>query len=165
MKHTCGCQVWTSPSMIPHNQLQMYRLQLSLVPTNYWQEQSDSDYFPLPLPLLPNPFIVMQANPIPWCEGFYGSPFCAGPQDMPVPHWQQWQHQYHDQPPSSGPSRTRAKQQKRAFRKAGVPYSSQKAGASSGTVGGDRSNNNTRNRIGKVWRTPSKNLLMIDHKT
>ena len=132
------------------------------------QEQSDSDYFPLPLPLLPNPFIVMQANPIPWCEGFYGSPFCAGPQDMPVPHWQQWQHQYHDQPPSSGPSRTwakAAKQQRRAFRKAGVPYSSQKAGASSGTVGGDRSNNNTRNRIGKVWRTSSKNLLMIDHKT
>ena len=157
--------------MIPHNQLQMYRLQLSLVPTNYWQEQSDSDYFPLPLPvpLLPNPFIVMQANPIPWCEGFYGSPFCAGPQEMPVPHWQQsrWQHQHHDQAPGPGPSRTRrANQQRGAFRKAGAPYSSSNhVRASSGTVGGGRSNNKTRKWIGKVWRTPSKNLLMIDHKT
>ena len=144
----------------------MYRLQLSLVPTYYWQEQSDSDYFPLPLPvpLLPEPFMQMQANPIPWCEGFYGSPFCAGPQEMPVPHWQQCQWQ-HDQVPSPGPSRTRANQQRGAIRKTGAPYHNQILRESSGRVKNDRFNNKTRKWIGKVWRTPSKNLLMIDNKT
>ena len=152
----------------------MYRLQLSLVPTNHWQEQSDSDYFPLPLPvpLLPNPFIVMQANPIPWCEGFYGSPFCARrsrPQEMPVPgvpHWQQ-QHQHHDQAPSPGPSRTRrtrrANQQRGAFQRWGLHMQTIYAHhleRSEATVPTTRRENGLAR-----YENPSKNLLMTDHKT
>lgn len=177
----------------------MYKLQLSSVPTN----QEQSDFLPLPLPVL-NPFTYMQASPIPWwglygspfCAGpqgmpahwqqwqqyqhqydrapnsgpsrmgLYGSPFSAGPQGMPVAHWQQWQHQpeYYDRAPSSGPSRTRrANQQRKGFRKAETPYSEPKKRELSGTVKDDRSNDNTGEGVGKVWRTPSTNLhIYID---
>ena len=103
----------------------MYKLIFSVVATNQQQ--------PLPLPSSVNPFIMqrllkLQANTMPWYEGFYSFPFCgicAGP----VYQWTARQH--HAQTdfdhqlgpklgalywaPSSGPS---CNQNRKGFRKA-----------------------------------------------
>jgi len=142
----------------------MYRHHLSMIPTN--QSQS----LPLP-PLLVNPFtVLMQANPIPWCEGLYYLPFSAGsavyqPYGGPY-HWQV-PTMAQQRAPSSGPSRTWANQQRQGFRKAETPYLNNER-KSSGTVKDDRStginpgmarigtNNDRGCDVGKVWRSPSK---------
>jgi hypothetical protein len=140
----------------------MYKLQFSLVPTVTNQRQSES-YYPLVPPLV-NPFTVMQpmqANSIlnPWCEGLYCMPFGAGP----LYHWQpyygtgpyHWQDsEMNQRAPSSGPSRTRANQQRKEFRKAGTPYlQNVRKSSARGTVEDDRSNDNMGCEVGKVWRT------------
>ena len=141
----------------------MHKFQLSkstMDPTNQRQQ-------PLPPPLyVVNPFVMMQhllelqANTIPWCEGLYGLPFCAGPAYQGMD--QQHQHQY--RAPCSGPSRN---QHSIGSRKAEALYLNKTTHESSGMIAEDRStgihpghapigaNDNT--RAGKVRRTPSRN--------
>ena len=130
---------------------------------------------PLPPPHSVNPFVMqyllelLQANTIPWCEDFYGSPFCGGPvyQEMA----QQNQHQY--RAPSPGPSRN---QRSKGSRKTEAQYLYNNLHESSGTIAGDDrstgihpdharigASNNT--GAGKVWRTPSRDPLMADHNS
>ena len=140
----------------------MHVIQLSLVPMSQQQ--------PLPPPTSVNPFIIQQllesqANIMPWCEGFYGLPFCAGPVYQAMA--QQHQHQYRAR--SSGPSRS---QHSKRFRKAETQYRHHNIHELSGMIAEDHStgthpghawigaNDNT--GVGKVWRTPSKNPLMVD---
>ena len=142
----------------------MHKFQLSkstMDPTNQRQQ-------PLPPPLyVVNPFVMMQhllelqANTIPWYEGFYSSPFCAGPVYQGMMD-QQLQHQY--RAPCSGPGRN---QRSRGSRKAEALYLYRNSHESSGTIAEDRSagihpghapigaNDNT--RAVKVRRTPSRN--------
>ena len=141
----------------------MHKLQLSKLtmdPTNQRQQLLP------PPPYVVNPFVMMQhllelqANTIPWCEGLYSLPFCAGPVYQGMA--QQLQHQY--RAPSSGPSRN---QRSRGSRKAEALYLYNLIHESSGTIAEDRStgihpgharigaNDNT--RAGKVRRTPSRN--------
>jgi hypothetical protein len=140
----------------------MYSLQLSWVPAN-------QQLLPPPWPLFVDPFLMQQllqspANAMPWC--FYSLPFC------PVPVYQEIAQQNQDQyrtPKNSGPSR---KQHKKRFHKAEPLHPYQHIHESSRTIRKDRStgtnlghagigaSNNT--RVGKVWRTPSKNPIMID---
>ena len=117
---------------------------------------------PLPPPPSVNPFVMQyllelfQANTIPWCEDFYGLPFCAGPVYQGIDQ----QHQYQYRAPSPGPSRN---QHSRGSRKAEALYHYNNEHESSGMIAGDRSAgihpgharigaiDNT--GAGKVWRT------------
>ena len=71
---------------------------------------------PLPAPPSLNFFIMqqrlleLQANTTPWCHGFYGLPFCAGPVYQVMA-----QHQYQYRSPSSG---SRRHQRSKGFREA-----------------------------------------------
>jgi hypothetical protein len=92
---------------------------------------------PLPTPPSLNFFIMqqqlleLQANTIPWCQGFYGLPFCAGPVYQVMA--QQHQHQYRG--PSSGPSRN---QRSKGFREAEAQTLYNILHESSGAIAGDR---------------------------
>ena len=164
----------------------MYNYQRSMDPILVNQQQP----FPLPppLPIMMDPFVMMhwqfsmsQAYAMPAYYhhdgGFSESSFriSAGPVTPPVyqgmapgHHWQP-QHQY-QRAPSSGPSRAR---QHRRSSKAEPPYHYHLTHESSGTIGEDRSTGvypghaqigTSRNKsgIGKVWRTPSKNPLIVE---
>jgi hypothetical protein len=155
----------------------MYNLkpQLFAVPTNHWQQQ--------PPPFV-NPFmhwqqllsLQSQANIMPWCEpeDFYGLSFCpVYPSQGMAQHWQHHdQHQQYQaqRPPSSGPSRT--SKQHRRIHKAEALYTNHNKHELSGKVTENRSTGtdpgtawisaNDNSRVGKVWRTPSENPLIID---
>jgi hypothetical protein len=183
----------------------MYKLQLSLVPTNQLEQlEQQLELLSLPPPSVNYYFIMQQllesqASTVPWCEGFYSWPFYAAPAYQGMA--QEYQHQYrapssgtsrmgehrpfyaapvyqgmaqeyqhpsqYYRAPSSGPRRTG--KHRKGFRKAEAPNRNQLTHESSETVAEDRStgihpgharigaNNNT--RVGKVWRTPSKNPI------
>jgi hypothetical protein len=145
----------------------MHRLQLSEM--DPWNQRQ-----PLPPPPSVNPFIIqqlleLQANTMPWCEGFSGLPFCACSvcQGMAQHHHHQYQ-----APSSAGPSRN---QRSKGSRKAEALYHYSFIHESSATITGDRStgihpgyarigaNDNT--GAEKVRRTPSRNPLMADHNS
>jgi hypothetical protein len=130
-----------------------------------------------------NPFDIMMQQllelqaTMPWREGYYGMPFCAGPiyQGM----GQQNQHQYQaaipSRAPSSGPSGPSRSQRKKRSRKAEPPLPYKYTHESFGTIAGGRSTgiHPGHARIGashntgaeKVWRTPPlTHPLMTDHK-
>jgi hypothetical protein len=82
----------------------MYKLQISLVPTN---QQLEQQLLSLPPPSI-NYFIMQQllesqASTVPWCDGFYGWPFYAAPVYQGMA--QEYQHPSHWQyrAPNSGP--------------------------------------------------------------
>ena len=150
-----------------HNQpsTSMYKLQISLVPIN--QRQTGPRY----VHSSPSPIIMQEILPCQCCGGFFSCPFCVsavpiGYQGM-APSQQYQQDQYQER--SSGPSRN---QNRNGHHKAETLYSNHLAHESSGTVlhdgftgfnlGNPRIDANDRSGKGKVWRTPSKNPLMID---
>ena len=127
-----------------------------------------------PLPVVPpllNPFVMQQllqsqANAM---SQFYGLPSYAGPADQGMAPTQQIQHQYYHRAPTSGPRRN----QRGGFREAEPLHPNQFLYESSRTVADGRStgidpgnawiNSNDNPRVRKVWRTPSKNPLFVDH--
>ena len=135
---------------------------------------------PLPLPFLVSAdadtmqhLLTLQA--MPWCGGFYLMPYDAGPQvvpqGVPAASEQQNKSQYQEAPSLAGPSRN----QRKRFRKAEPSHNDNQYYESPGTMAEDRStgvdtghawigaNNTNDARIGKVWRTPTKNPLIVDH--
>ena len=135
---------------------------------------------PLPLPLTVSAdadtmqqLLMLQA--MPWCGGFYLMPHDAipqvVPQEVPAATEQQNENQYQEAPSSAaGPSRN----QRKRFRKA-EPTHNNHSYESPGMMAEDHSagvdtghawigtNNADDARIGKVWRTPTKNPLIVDH--
>jgi hypothetical protein len=129
-----------------------------------------------PFDFMMQQLLELQAT-MPWREGFYGMPFCAGPIYQGMGQQLENQHQYQAaiQAPSSGSSGPSRSQRKKGPRKAKAPYHYNKSHESSGTIAGDRStgthpgharigaSDNT--GAGKVWRTPPlTHPLMTDHK-
>ena len=113
------------------------------------------------------------ASNTPWCgEGFndWSSPY--GPVGMAPTRnlHHQYPNQYYQAPSSSGPSRN-GRQHSRGFRQAGAPYTKQSKHVSPRTIA-DRSTGIYRGMtqiaaedetgVEQVWRTPSKNPLMVD---
>lgn len=110
----------------------MHKFQLSKLTTDPRDQRQL-----LPPPPTVNPFIMqhlleLQANTIPWCEGFYGLSFCVGP----VYQGMAQQHQDQYRAPSSGPSRN---QHGKGFRKAEALFLNHILYESSGTIARDRS--------------------------
>ena len=111
---------------------------------------------------------------MPWCGGFYLMPFDGGPQvvpqGVPAATEQQNQSQYYQEAPSSAGPR---QNQRKRFRKAEPSHNNQ-SHESPGTMAEDRStgvdtghawigaNNSDDAGMGKVWRTPTKNPLIVD---
>ena len=90
----------------------------------------------------------------------------------PVYHWQGMPVADQYQAPSAGPSSQARIQCTRRFRQAGSQYTTNHVThASSGTIedrstginpGYARIRANEEARVGRVWRTPPKNLLIVD---
>ena len=150
----------------------MYRLQLAMVQTN-----PAGQHPPLPLQLLVSAdadtmqqLLMLQA--MPWCGGFYFMPYDAGPQVAPQGVPAATEQQKYQEAPSSAAGQSR--NQRKRFRKAEPTHCNQ-YDESPGTMAEDRStgvdtghawigtNNADDARIGKVWRTPTKNPLVVDH--
>ena len=162
------CLVRISPlNFHIHNQppTRMYKLQISLVPMNQRQTSHRSVYSS------PSPIILQELLPCQCCGGFFNCPFCVsavpvGYQGM-APNQQYQHHQYRER--SSGPSRN---QNRNGYHKAETLYRNHIVHESSRTVlhdgstgfdlGHPRIDANNKTGKGKVWRTPSKNPLMID---
>ena len=146
--------------------LQFSNLKMSMDPRNQRQ--------PLPPPPSINFFIIqqpleLQANNVPWREGFYSLPFCSCPA---IHQGIDQQHRSQYRAPSSGPRRN---QRRKGFSEAEAQDFFNRLHESSRTIAGDRStgihpgyaqigaNNNT--GAEKVWKTPSRNPLMADHNS
>ena len=116
----------------------------------------------------PLPVDLLRSTTIVWSEDYYdGSPFYSGPVYQGMASNHQLPNQY--RPPSLGPSRN---QRRNGSRKAEHPYRILYPYESPGAVSHDHStgidpgmarNDASKNpRRGKVWMTPSKNLIMTD---
>ena len=110
----------------------MHKLQLSELTMDPTNQRQLLLLPPSVIPFIMQHLLELQANTIPWCEGFYGLPFSAGS----VHERMAQQHQDQYRAPSSGPSRN---QHGKGFRKAEALYQIHITHESSGTIAGDRS--------------------------
>ena len=123
----------------------------------------NQQYFPPMVQLVP--LFFYYPSPCLWCAATYGFPLCLGHQIL-VPT--RTQHYQHDQSPSSGPHWN----QQQRFHQAEAQLPNQNTHGPSRTVAEDRSfgidsghawiGADDRPGIGTVWRTPSKNPLIVD---